>query len=283
MKCYLCQSTAFKIRKGKVRDAPDLQILECVDCGLVSLSMIDHIQPGFYEESGMHGELPLPMDVWLKETSRDDQRRFDMLKSILPNKKLLEFGCGAGGFLTKAQSLADSVAGIELERRVLNHWEGVMTIYPDIESAGSAGKYDLIAAFHVIEHLPDPVSVLMLLSNMLTDKGRMVIEVPSSDDALLSLYDSDAFQNFSYWNQHLYLFNAETLRRLVGRAGLRIIAIQQHQRYSLSNHVYWLSQCKPSGHQQWSFLDSAELNSAYAHSLAAIGKCDTLIAHIERV
>lgn len=280
MNCYLCESTSFNTRKGQVRDAPQLKIIECTHCGLVTLSSSNHIQSGFYEESGMHGNVPIPMEKWLKDTDWDDRRRFDMLKAMLTNKKLLDFGCGAAGFLNKAQRVAESVAGIELERRVREHWDGKFTIYPNPESVG--GEYDLITAFHVVEHLPDPKAMLKTLAIMLADKGRMVIEVPSSEDALLTLYDSESFQSFTYWSQHLFLFNAETLRRLAEQAGLRIVTIQQYQRYPLSNHLHWLSQGKPGGHQKWTFLDSPELNSAYANSLAAMGKCDTLIAYLEK-
>ncbi len=279
MNCYLCQSSAFNIRKGKVRDAPDLQILECGNCGFVALSSLTHIQPGFYEQSGMHGAVPVAIEAWLKDTEWDDQRRFDMLKPMLPNKKILDFGSGAGGFLGKAQRLAMSVAGIELEQRVREHWAGRIAIHPDVESAG--GGYDLITAFHVVEHLSDPRSMLKTLAKMLAGNGRIVIEVPNSEDALLTLYDSDAFQRFTYWSQHLFLFNAETLRRLAEQAGLRIVTIQQYQRYPLSNHLHWLSQGGPGGHQKWPFLDSPELKAAYANALAAMGRCDTLIAHLE--
>jgi hypothetical protein len=109
----------------------------------------------------------------------------------------------------------------------------------------------------------------------------MVIDVPSSEDALLTLYGSDAFQRFTYWTQHLFLFNAETLRRLASQAGLRVVSIQQFQRYPLSNHLHWLSRKQLGGHWQWSFLDTQELSTAYAASLAAMGKCDTIIAHLE--
>jgi len=280
MNCYLCESTSFKTHKGQVRDAPELKILECTHCGLVTLSSLGHIQSGFYEESGMHGAVPIPIETWLKDTDWDDQRRFDMLKPMLPNKKLLDFGCGAGGFLNKAQHLAETVAGIELEQRVRKHWDGQIAIHPNTESAGA--EYNLITAFHVVEHLPDPRAMLKTLAKMLSENGRMVIEVPSSEDALLTLYDSEAFQRFTYWSQHLYLFNAETLRRLAEQAGLRIVAIQQHQRYPLSNHLNWLSRNLPGGHQHWSFLDTPALTEAYAASLAAVGKCDTLIAYLEK-
>lgn len=279
MNCYLCNSSSFATRKGRVRDGPDLTILECNHCGLVTLNSLAHIQPGFYEKGGMHGVAPTPMDAWLKDTDCDDKRRFDSLKSLLTNRKLLDFGCGAGGFLNKARHLAASVAGIELELRVQEHWHGQITIHPSMESAG--GGYDLITAFHVVEHLSDPVAILKTLSLKLFKHGRMVVEVPNSDDALLTLYDSSAFQRFTYWNNHLFLFNAETLRNLAKKAGLRIVSIQQYQRYPLSNHLYWLSQGEPKGHQKWAFLDSLELKAAYESALASIAKCDTLIAHLE--
>ena len=138
MDCYLCESNSFTERKGLVRDAPDLKIMECNICGLVTLSSLEHIKAGFYEDSGMHGVEPTPMNAWLKDTDWDDQRRFDSLKAMLPNKKLLDFGCGAGGFLNKSRQLVASVAGIELETRVQKYWDEQITIYPNMESAGGA-------------------------------------------------------------------------------------------------------------------------------------------------
>ena len=143
------------------------------------------------------------------------------------------------------------------------------------------GTYDLITSFHVIEHLADPRQILQDFKKFLSENGRIVIEVPSSSDALLTLYESEPFQHFTYWSQHLYLFNAKTLETLVQQSGLKVISIQQYQRYPLSNHLYWLSKGKPGGHKFWSFLDSPLLQQAYADTLARIGQCDTLIAHLE--
>jgi SAM-dependent methyltransferase len=277
--CYLCQSNHFAVRKGEVRDAPEMQIIECRECGLVTLSATGHIVPGFYEKSGMHGAEPAPMDAWIKETEWDDKRRFDMLSTMLPNKRLLDFGCGAAGFLRLAKNLAAEVTGIELEARVLDYWAGQMNIVPSLEAAG--GGYDLITAFHVIEHLQDPRVILANLAGLLKPNGRLIVEVPSGNDALLTLYDCDAFQHFTYWSQHLFLFNGSALETLARQAGLRVVAVQNYQRYSLSNHMHWLSKGKPGGHQRWAFLDTPELTSAYANTLAALGKTDTLIAHLE--
>lgn len=280
MNCYLCQSSNFTQRDGVVRDVPEMQIYECDNCGLVSLSERDHITQGFYENSGMHGSEPTPMDTWLKETEWDDQRRFDMLKTMLPNKRLLDFGCGAAGFLQRARNLAADVIGVELETRVRDYWAGQINIVPNAGAAG--GGYDLITAFHVVEHLPDPRSILVSLAESLEPGGRIILEVPSANDALLTLYGCEAFQRFTYWSQHLFLFNSSTLEILAQQAGLRVVAVQHYQRYPLSNHLHWLSEGKPGGHQRWAFLDSQDLVNAYANTLATLGKTDTLIAHLER-
>lgn len=284
MNCYLCQSDTFLPRKGEVRDAPELKVLECAGCGLVVLSSLDHVHAGFYEQSGMHGAEPVPLEAWLRETEWDDRRRFEMLRPMLPNRHLLDFGCGAGGFLDQARPLAASVAGIEPELRVQAYWRGRMDIHPEIEAAAAASPahgYDLVTAFHVVEHLPDPRSTLRTLAALVADHGRLVVEVPSATDALLTFYDCAAFQRFTYWSQHLFLFNAETLRQLARQAGLRVVSLGQYQRYPLSNHLHWLSRNLPGGHREWAFLDTPALNQAYADVLARHGMCDTLIAHLE--
>lgn len=280
--CYLCASVSHAIRKGAVRDAIGLPIRECEQCGLVSLASNSHIDAEFYQQSGMHGTDPLPMETWLAETRWDDTRRFKLLEASLPSKSVLDFGCGAGGFLQRALSLTQVVTGIELETRVQEYWASQLTILPNLETAESASKrYEIITAFHVIEHLPDPRSILKRLSALLKAGGRIIAEVPSAQDALLTLYDCDAFQRFTYWSQHLFLFTASTLEQLAKQAGLKVISIQYYQRYPLSNHLHWLSRGQPGGHQKWAFLESPTLNEAYASSLAALGRTDTLIAHLE--
>ena len=123
--------------------------------------------------------------------------------------------------------------------------------------------------------------MLKELAACLKNGGRLVVEVPSSEDTLFTLYKNDAFQHFSYWSQHLFLFKEETLQRLAEQAGLRVVSIQQFQRYPLSSHLYWLNCGQPDGHETWSFIDTPELTEAYEASLAALGKYDTIIAYLK--
>jgi hypothetical protein len=80
MSCYLCKSDKYSKRAGAVRDNPDIDILECSNCGLVYLSSLGHIQGEHYETSGMHDDEVPNIDKWLKETELDDKRRYDFVK-----------------------------------------------------------------------------------------------------------------------------------------------------------------------------------------------------------
>ena len=146
----------------------------------------------------------------------------------------------------------------------------------------SGGGYNIITMFHVLEHIPDPKSILSELSELLADDGQIIVEVPNADDALLTLYQCGPFSHFTYWSCHLFLYTVKTLEMLFGQVNLKVNYIKQIQRYPLSNHLYWLANGNPGGHQKWHFLDSPELHAAYEKKLAAIGECDTIVVSVSK-
>jgi len=276
--CYLCKSRAFRERIGRVRDNQQLKMLECTDCNLVFLSSFDHIKNDFYENSKMHSQETLNIEDWIQKTELDDQRRFQDLKDVLPQSSLLDFGCGNGNFLIKAVDLADKVCGIEPEIRLIDYFQKQnLKVYHDLSEIPAKAKFDVITLFHVLEHLPDPRVTLIELSKLLKSKGEIIIEVPNADDALLTVYNSEAFSDFTYWSCHLFLFTIKTLKDLASQVNLKINYIKQVQRYPLSNHLFWLAKGKPDGHNQWKFFDSKKLSQAYESQLRTLGKCDTIV------
>ena len=284
MSCYLCNSKNYFKRSGSVRDDSNIDILECSVCGLVYLSSLSHIKEGHYEESGMHSA-ELKIEKWLQESKEDDNRRYEFVKGKIANKTLLDFGCGAGGFIEIVKQYAKKVSGIELEKALQPSFKKRgLKVFPNMLKAQKEGlKYDLITAFHVVEHLHNPKRVLKELSKLLNEEGEIIIEVPNSDDVLLTLYENNGFQNFSYWSHHLFLFNEKTMTELVKQAGLKLNWIKHIQRYPLSNHLYWMAKGKPGGHKNWSYLDSNELNFEYERQLANICKTDTIIAGVSKL
>jgi 2-polyprenyl-3-methyl-5-hydroxy-6-metoxy-1,4-benzoquinol methylase len=278
--CHLCGGTSLSKRPGSVRDRQDLRILECCSCGLVFLSSFDHIAEGFYENSQMHGAV-LSIETWLRDSARDDERRFHHFKTLIANKTVLDFGCGNGGFLTRARQVAASVMGVEPEQRLANHFhEEQLTVVSALTAVNQS--FDVITLFHVLEHLPDPVDILKQLAARLNPGGGIICEVPNAADALLTFYKNEAFSHFTYWSCHLFLFTEATLTRMALKAGLKVDYIKQVQRYPLSNHLHWLARNEPNGHVRWGCLDGRELHDAYEKQLGLIGRCDTLIASLGR-
>ncbi|MFH1369602.1 MAG: methyltransferase domain-containing protein [Elusimicrobiota bacterium] len=282
--CYLCGSEKHFKRPGKVRDNGSISVFECGGCGLVYLYPMTHINEEFYSNSEMHGQdHQVAIRHWLNEIEFDDERRYNFCKPFITNKVLLDFGCGAGGFLMKAKNLCRSAMGIEPEKRLRQHFTGnSLKVYEKLEQLPKNEKIDTITLFHVLEHLPGPRKVLENLSKYLSNDGQIIIEVPHANDALLALYKNEAFSLFTYWSCHLYLFTPGTLQTLAGQAGYKVKYVKQIQRYPLSNHLHWLACNAPGGHQKWSFLDSPDLHAAYEKQLASIGQCDTLIACIHK-
>lgn len=284
--CYLCKGTAFNKKPGSVRDRPELNIFECISCGLVFLSSFDHIADDFYENSKMYDKKRPDIEARLKEAAWDDERRFQFLKPLLPTSRLLDFGCEAGGFLMMARKLVEIAHGVELETCLKSHYQkNALTIFYNISEIPEnvrGTKYDIITMFHVLEHIPDPKKILYELSEMLTDKGQIIMEVPNADDALLTLYKNEPFSHYNYWSCHLYMFTSKTIKMLFSQINLKVNYIKQIQRHPLSNHLYWLANGKPGGHKKWHFLDSPDLHASYEKHLATIGKCDTILASISR-
>ncbi len=159
-----------------------------------------------------------------------------------------------------------------------------MECFPSIYAVDASlkNKLDVITMWHVLEHLEDPASTLRKLGEFLSDTGKIIIEVPNADDALISIYDSKGFQDFTYWEAHLYLFTNETLRRIIERAGLKVKFMTQIQRYPLSNHLYWLAKEKPGGHIEWKMLEDESLNRRYGEKLASLGAADTILAEVTK-
>ena len=139
-------------------------------------------------------------------------------------------------------------------------------------------KWDYITLFHVFEHLNEPLAWLKRLYYNLEDDGRLIIEVPNGNDALLSLYDSKSFADFTFWSAHLFLYTIESFEYLINMGGLfQIERKEQIQRYPLANHLYWLSKGKPGGQNIWSFLDDDDINCIYKKLLEKNNYCDTLL------
>lgn len=274
-RCFLCDSEDYTVLHYGVRDNESINVLKCNKCGLVRLSDVYDDSEKFYKESGMREHDNIDnIDNILKEADCDDKRRYLFTKKYIFDKSICDFGCGAGGYLQYAKCVAKEIYGVEIEDNIRNKIKG-FNCYNSIDKID---KVDVITLFHVLEHFSDPCKELQEIKKHLNNNGIILVEVPNANDALLSLYGSKKFAAFTYWSCHAYLYDMFTLSKLFAKINMKPIFIRQIQRYSLANHMYWLSNGLPGGHKEWFFLEDDSLNKKYGELLSNLGIADTIIA-----
>jgi SAM-dependent methyltransferase len=137
----------------------------------------------------------------------------------LDGARVLEVGCGLGDFLVLAREAGARVLGLELDGPYADFAEkqhGLSIARRRVEDLDTAARFDVIALFHVVEHLEDPVGVLAALRPRLAPGGRLFIEVPDFMGPWRI-----PFTEFLRV-EHLYNFSPETLGRVLARAGFRV-------------------------------------------------------------
>lgn len=278
--CYLCESNKFEKLKVGVRDNPKIDVLQCENCSLVFLSSFDHINDDFYKNGGMHGG-EIDVESWFKNTKDDDTRRFKFLKKQIKNKKVLDFGCGNGGFLNNAKKITQKAVGVDLQKSLQDFYaKNELEVYSSINEVSE--KFDYITIFHVLEHLPDPIELLKSMESKLSENGEIIIEVPNSNDALVTIYNNWAFMNFTYWSCHLFLFNEQTLLETIKKAGYKVNYLKHVQRYGFTNHLWWKFFKQPGGHKKLWTPNCCCINKIYSKILAKLKATDTIVVSISK-
>lgn len=271
-------------RSGSVRDFPEVGVLECISCGVT-----------FHEENLEHivdyprGTMNLNLIEEAEKTfqpNEDDSRRGSYIRGNFPPKKngvtkILDFGSGYGNLIGELKSDYE-ILGVEIDVSARKFCESQgFEMYESLDKAEATNKkFDIITMIHVIEHLCDPVSILKRLATLLSDGGRIIIETPNSDDALLIFYNCEPFQNWTYWSHHPILFNSKGLANVLKKANMHFVSTESVQRYNLANHLYWLSNGKPGGHDVWRDLATDEMNSEYRKVLFSRNQNDTLFVQV---
>ena len=282
--CPLGHIDKWIIRRGSLRDLPSVGVKECAICGHVTHNqdasgVVDYAGGTMrnFDWAQGYGELAPAI--------LDRSRRVDELKKLTVSRNkepvILDVGCGDGSMIREFEKHGfvaygldpDSTAGaIDIKSKIVSSFEEI-GILPE-----EAAVPDVITAFHVIEHIYDPVSFLKKLLYTLPSGGQVLIETPNARDALLAKFACTDFESFTYWSHHPHLYSDASLEGILELAGFESVRVSGVQRYGLANHLFWLSEGKPGGHSTWKDLISDETESGYAQDLARLGLSDTLTA-----
>jgi 2-polyprenyl-3-methyl-5-hydroxy-6-metoxy-1,4-benzoquinol methylase len=148
----------------------------------------------------------------------------------LPTSRVLDLGCSGGLFAERARKVGHHVTGVDY-----TEIQGVRDrtdrfFVADLEAGipeAVGGRYDVVVAGDVIEHLSRPSATLRQIREVLRPGGQLLLSVP----------------NFGHWyprarvatglfgydrrgildNTHLRFFTRATLRRMVRAAGFDVV------------------------------------------------------------
>ena len=129
-------------------------------------------------------------------------------------------GCATGKCLRQMGAVGWQLAGIELDPEAAAK---ARTVTPDVfegdpvDAPFAPERFDVVTAFHVVEHLPDPLQALRRMIGWLARGGLMIVGVPNVDGVGGRMFGR-------YWSgldfpRHLVHFTPETMGAMVARAG----------------------------------------------------------------
>lgn len=155
-----------------------------------------------------------------------------------PGDRLLDVGCGAGHFARHVPQ-ADYVGHDADGRTDDGSGQGGVRLSGDLGAlaADHAESFDVVTAFQVLEHTPDPLGFIRDCLALLKPGGTLVVGVPDSDSYLGSL------RNFvlNAPPHHVTWWNARSLTRLARTAGLEETELHPAPVEWWEARLYWMA------------------------------------------
>jgi SAM-dependent methyltransferase len=195
--------------------------LRCTRCGFATLANVPADLPRYYGP-GYH--LLPESDAAVEAGAAHDRYKIDLVRRFAPPGPLVEIGPSWGAFCLLAKRAGYAVRAIEmdpaccefLERRI-----GVRVLCraDEVAALGEAGEPDVIAAWHVMEHLRDPWGLLRAAAQRLAPGGVLVLALPNPHAMQFRLLG----RHWAHVDapRHLHLIPPEVLRARAEAEGLR--------------------------------------------------------------
>jgi 2-polyprenyl-3-methyl-5-hydroxy-6-metoxy-1,4-benzoquinol methylase len=170
----------------------------------------------------------------LRAVAKAENYRLEPILKYKSQGSLLEIGPWMGIFSCNAKDAGFDVTAIEINSdcvSFLNNVVGVQAIQsaePAAAMRALGRKFDVIALWHSLEHLPDPWMVLQTAAEHLAPQGILLVAVPNIES-----YDFAVMK--AGWlhldaPRHLYFYTAGSLEEVCLTNGLKTLEITTSDR-----------------------------------------------------
>ncbi len=203
-------------------NAKEFRYLHCERCGLVRLDNVPDNLCDYYPDD----YFALPTVEKLASIAKANPFKIDTIKRFKTKGSLLEIGPAYGVFAFQARQAGFQVNVIEMDERCCNHLKqvvGVNAICSDSphEAITSLNSHDVIALWHVIEHVPNPWALINAAAENLKPDGILVMAAPNPDAWQFHIMGK-AWPHLDA-PRHLYLLPTSVLTKYALTLGLECI------------------------------------------------------------
>ncbi len=236
--CPYCQNSPCVIKYV----TEGIRVVKCKSCGFVYVQnpVRADVNPqnynSYFENAAIIEKNSQNVEPEWESSWNIYHRRIGLLKSIIPQGRLLEIGCGRGYFLHLAKENGYDVKGIEISPVAAQYAKSkydIDVLTGDMEKHNPLNtSFDIITLWHVLEHFYDPAAVLQKVYKMLNAGGNLIVEVPNLNSLKFQLAgESNRWTGGNHPRYHLSFFTIDSLRKMLKKSGFTGIKVK-HMNYT---------------------------------------------------
>ena len=206
------------------------RLVRCTQCGLYRQNprliwdLLQHYYPEDYKAYTYRVE---KTRSWRQRIANyGNYKRYRAIRRHIKGGRILEIGCGTGGFIQELIRSGDWVIlGIEPNPKAAEYAQKMTraTIYSskfcDVEL--EPGSFDAIVLWTVLEHLDQPIEDLRYIHRLLKKNGWLFFSIPNVDSLNLKIFK----KYWSGWDlpRHLHIFPRNTLYEILNQLGFSVV------------------------------------------------------------
>lgn len=201
----------------------------CRDCGLVFLNPVG--SEDFYQEYyRSYLRVTAAAEGAGRGRKREQQHEYcwARISGYEQGGRVFDIGAHDGSLLNLFQADGWQVNGCDFSRSGIRFARENFGIFLDqmdfLATDYPAGTFDVITIFQVLEHILEPMPLLLKAREYLRDDGVFILEIPNLDkpsaDNLANYFD---FEHVSY-------FELSSMTNILARAGFKVASSEVYQR-----------------------------------------------------
>ncbi len=219
--CPVCSGSG--VPEDRFGPAP---LFRCVACGFTYL--VDEVGSELYGDRYFEAYAGGDYLAHASRRRRESRVRLGLLARVAPPPgRLLEIGAAAGFFLEEAGALGYEGLGIEPNPAMAAFARDTLGVDVRTGKLGAvaleAASFDAACAFHVIEHLDEPLAAMRSIHAALRPGGHVFVEVPNAESAGARRRGADwPPLDLPY---HVGHHGPRSLRTVLERAGFEVLLV----------------------------------------------------------